>query len=57
MAEGGTAVRASRVEAVEQAAIALDQFSSGDFGLTFENQGLRARVSLEKKADAAKGKP
>jgi len=38
------------------AAIALDQFSSGDFGLTFENQGLRARVSLEKKADAGAAK-
>ena len=38
------------------AAVALDQFSSGDFGLTFENQGLRARVSLEKKADAGAAK-
>ena len=26
---------------------ALGEFASGDFGLTFENQGLRARVSLE----------
>ena len=26
----------------------LNEFSSGAFGLTFENQGLRARVSLEK---------
>jgi hypothetical protein len=39
------------------AAIALDQFSSGDFGLTFEHQGLRARVSLEMKGDAAQAKP
>ncbi len=38
------------------AAVALQQFSSGDFGLAFENQGLRARVSLEKKSDAGAAK-
>jgi hypothetical protein len=26
----------------------LSEFASGSFGLTFENQGLRAQVSLEK---------
>jgi hypothetical protein len=38
------------------AAVALYQFSNGDFGLTFENQGLRARVSLEKKTGGATAK-
>jgi hypothetical protein len=38
------------------AAVALQQFSSGDFGLTFEHQGLRARVSLEKKTGTATAK-
>jgi hypothetical protein len=33
---------------------ALRQFSSGDFGLTFEHQGLRARASLQR--DTAKPK-
>jgi hypothetical protein len=32
------------------AAPAMSEYSSGNFGLTFENQGLRARVSLEKKS-------
>ncbi len=31
----------------------LSAFSSGDFGLTFENQGLRARVELERAAEKA----
>ena len=38
----------------------LNEFSSGSFGLTFEHQGLRACVSLEKlghKAEAAATKP
>ena len=39
------------------AAPALGEFSNGNFGLTFENQGLRARVSLEKKPDGAETKP
>jgi hypothetical protein len=38
------------------AAVALQQFSSGDFGLTFEHQGLRARVSLERNRDAGAAK-
>jgi hypothetical protein len=35
---------------------ALTEFANGSFGLTFENQGLRARVSLERAADADKPK-
>jgi hypothetical protein len=37
-------------------AAAISEFSSGNFGLTFENRGLRARVSLEKKAEAGQTK-
>ena len=33
---------------------ALQEFSNGSFGLTFENQGLRARVSLERAKPAEK---
>ena len=35
---------------------ALTEFANGSFGLTFENQGLRARVSLERAADSGKAK-
>jgi hypothetical protein len=38
-------------------ASAMSEFSTGNFGLTFEQKGLRARVSLEKKAAADHEKP
>jgi hypothetical protein len=36
---------------------ALADFARANFGLTFENQGLRARVSLERKTNSAPVKP
>ncbi len=35
---------------------ALSEFTSGAFGLTFEHQGLRARISLERDKDVEKAK-